>query len=149
MIIPAKYRSKLAEGKENPEVMAVLGPEECLELYPLEEYLRMCVGQDQLPQGSPDNRQHQRVFYSHAQELELDKQGRVLIPLWMRSLVKIDRDIVIAGVRNRLEIWSKDAWEVTQAVAFKSRVSLAERFMDARPRDEGNGGRPGNRPPLG
>ncbi len=106
MIMPSKFRGNLDGG-----FVMTKGLDNCLFLYPKEEWEKLQVKLDQLPLTNKDARAFVRFFYSGASECTLDKQGRTLIPTNLRDYGKIEKDIVIIGLSTRLELWSKDIWE--------------------------------------
>lgn len=71
-----------------------------------------------------------RFFFSGATECELDKQGRVLIPSNLREHCKIDKDAVVIGVSNRVEIWSKEEWDLYNDDENLSYDAIAEKMSE-------------------
>jgi len=65
----------------------------------------------ELPVTKKDARAFTRFFFSGATEVEIDKTGRINIPINLRNYAKMDKECIVLGVSNRLEIWAKDAWE--------------------------------------
>ena len=74
----------------------------------------------------------ERYFYSAAVEADVDKQGRVMIPAPLTSYAKLARDVVVAGVRNRLEIWDREAWRKQRDEFEGSAEHVAERLARQR-----------------
>jgi len=83
-----------------------------------------------LPFTNKDARAFARFFFSGATELEPDKQGRVLLPQLLREHAKITKDVVIIGVSNRVEIWSKEVWEEYSVQASADYEGIAEKMVD-------------------
>jgi MraZ protein len=106
VILPAKFREELGEN-----CIATKGLEKCLFVYPKQEWSTIESKLKQLPLAKAEARAFVRFFFSGAAELECDKQGRVLVPANLRDYATLDKDIVIIGVLNRIEIWDKTAWE--------------------------------------
>ncbi len=129
LIIPAKIRDVVDAEVDGPGFVITPGPEDCLCLYTDSEWGRICEGMDRLPKGSPAFRQFQRLWYANAEPLSADRQGRILLPERLRSLVNIDREIVIAGCYDRVEIWAKVAWTAAQAEAKRSYPSQVQAFL--------------------
>jgi MraZ protein len=71
-----------------------------------------------------------RYFYSGATECELDKQGRVLIPPSLREAVGLDRQVVVAGMLNRLEIWNQTRWEEEMKKAVENFEDISDELAD-------------------
>jgi len=105
IIVPVKLR----EGLGNTFVITK-GLDGCLYAYPLEEWRILEEKLKNLPLTNKDARLFVRFFFSGACEVELDKQGRGLIPQNLKEYAGIEKDIVSIGVLSRVEIWSKEKW---------------------------------------
>lgn len=105
MIIPSKFR----EGLGNSFVLTK-GLDGCLYAYPKEEWQKLENKLKELPLTSKDARAFVRFFFSGATEIEVDKQGRALIPQNLIEYGCVNKDIVSIGVSTRVEIWSKEKW---------------------------------------
>jgi len=105
MIVPAKFREGLG-GK----FIITKGLDGCLYVYPMEEWNKLEEKLKTLPLTNKDARAFVRFFFSGASEVEIDKQGRALIPQNLIEYANIEKEIVSIGVSNRIEIWSKDKW---------------------------------------
>ncbi len=106
IIIPSKFRDELGY-----EFVITKGLDNCLFVYPKEEWKIVEDKLKSLPLTNKDARAFIRFFFSGASESNLDKQGRVLIPSNLREHSQIGKDAVIIGVSTRLEVWSKELWE--------------------------------------
>ncbi len=87
------------------------GTDGSLALYPEESFARMA---SRLEQGSSDGRDvaaFSRLFYAQVQRIELDKQGRLRLPIELANLAGLRKEIMLLGVRDHLEIWNREAWE--------------------------------------
>lgn len=100
-IIPAKYREELGDN-----FVVTRGLDGCLYLYPLEEWQQFADKLQSLP-SNLKNRQIQRQFLSKAMDVNLDKQGRILVPAMHREMAGLEKDIVFVGMMNRVELWDK------------------------------------------
>jgi len=105
LIIPAKLRDSLA-GK----FIMTKGLDHCLFVYTMDEWIPIESKLKTLPLTSKNARAFVRFFFSGATECEIDKQGRVLIPSNLRNHAYLEKEIVIIGVGDRLEIWSQNLW---------------------------------------
>lgn len=105
IIVPAKLR----EGLGNTFVITK-GLDGCLYAYPLDGWKILEEKLKTLPLTNKDARAFVRFFFSGACEVELDKQGRGLIPQNLKEYAGIEKDIVSIGVLTRVEIWSKEKW---------------------------------------
>lgn len=105
MIVPAKFRELLGD-----VFVVTQGLDGCLFVYPDEEWKKFVKELRELP-GSKEARQLQRYFMAGAALVEVDKQGRILLPLKLREQAKLEKDIVFVGVLSKIEIWSKERWD--------------------------------------
>lgn len=105
IIIPSKFREDLGE-----EFVITQGLDGCLFVYPNSEWQVFVEKLKTLP-GTKEARQLQRYFMAGAAACQLDKQGRILIPVRLRESAALDKDIVFIGVLNKIEIWNKERWE--------------------------------------
>lgn len=106
MIIP----SKLREGLGTKFIMTK-GLDGCLYAYPMEEWKVLEEKLKSLPLTNKDARAFVRFFFSGASEIEIDKQGRGLIPQNLLEYAGISKEIISIGVLTKIEIWSKENWE--------------------------------------
>ena len=125
LIVPAKYRELLGE-----QFVITRGLDQCLFGYPMNEWNKIEEKLKEMPVTKKDARAFTRFFFSGAQEVELDKQGRVNIPAPLLTYAKIDKECVILGVSNRFEIWAKDAWEAYFEESQESFNEIAENLTD-------------------
>lgn len=105
MIVPAKFREELGE-----RFILTLGLDGCLFAYPMGEWEQFAEGLKKLP-GTKDARQLQRHFLAGAADVEVDKQGRFLIPPRLRDAAGLEKDVLLVGVLSKIEIWSRERWE--------------------------------------
>ena len=106
MIIPAKLREEL-EGR----FIITKGLDGCLYVYPLDEWKQLAEKLKALPLTNKNARDFVRFFFSGASEIEVDKQGRGLIPQNLIEYAGITKDIISIGVLTKVEIWSRERWE--------------------------------------
>src|SRR5690554_2604312 len=125
LIIPAKFREELDEG-----AVITRGLDNCLFLFPSEEWSILEDKLKALPLTKNDARQFVRFLFSGATECEMDKQGRIILPANLREFAVIDKDAVVIGVSSRVEIWSKEKWESYVQVAEESFEDIAENIVD-------------------
>lgn len=106
IIVPAKLREQLGES-----FMVAKGMDgRCLAIYPMNEWEIFEEKLRALPQNHPDTLWVTRYFMAGATACELDKQGRILLPLSLREFAELEKDVVLAGVMSRVEIWNKERW---------------------------------------
>jgi MraZ protein len=105
VILPAKIRSQLEGGGYMAK-----GPDGCVCVYTLEEWERVANNMREVAKRGAEERQAARSFFAGAAELAPDRQGRVPIPAHLREFAGLERDVIVAGVGNRVEIWDAEAW---------------------------------------
>jgi MraZ protein len=106
--IPSRFREILAE--KYSDILIVTNFDRCLVGYPREEWEALERKVSQLSQVKREVKAFQRYFISGAAECPLDGQGRILIPPSLRDEAHLERDVVVVGVLNKIEIWSKEGW---------------------------------------
>jgi MraZ protein len=104
--LPGKFRESFSEG-----VYLTLGQDGCLFAFPREEWLRRSGEVRSRPLAAQESRAYARMFFGNAERVELDSQGRLVIPQKLRTQAGLGREAVVIGVSERLEIWASDAWE--------------------------------------
>lgn len=110
LIMPAKFREALGS-----EFVMTKGLDECLFVYPKNEWESIEDKFREVPLTTKDARKFSRFFFAGAASCEIDKQGRVLLPSVLRDFAGIDKDVVLVGVLNRIEIWDKAHWEASNS----------------------------------
>lgn len=123
LIVPSKFRDLLGE-----EFVVTKGLDGCLFVYPKEEWNVIEEKFRNVSQFSKDARKLARFFFAGAATCEVDKQGRILLPAVLRDYAKIEKDVVLAGVLNHIEIWSKDKWIETNE--YDDVEEIAEHMAD-------------------
>lgn len=106
LIVPAKFREALGD-----EFVVTRGLDDCLFVFPNEGWKVFEEKLSALPVANKNARRFARFFLSGAATVELDKQGRILIPTTLREYGALEKEVVFIGVANRVEIWSKERWE--------------------------------------
>lgn len=123
--IPSRFREQLGE-----KFIATKGLDNCIFLYPVDEWQTIEEKLRSLPFTKADVRSFVRFFFSGAAELELDKQGRTVLPVNLRDYSDIDRDVIVIGVGGRIEIWSVEKWAKYTENAGSSYEEIAESLVD-------------------
>lgn len=116
LVIPKRIQEQLSR-TERGSLVAFLsaGQDHCLYLFSKEGFDRVQREFEARTFASAELRAAQRVFYANTVEVELDSNGRVLMPDKLKRHAGIDKDVVLVGVRDRAEIWSKEAWDKYEA----------------------------------
>ena len=105
LILPAKFRDELADG-----LVITRFQERCLAIWPVAAFVEVA----QSVRGASSSQQvrdYQRMLASGASDETPDKQGRITIPSHLRSYAGLDKDCVVVGAINRVEVWDSAAWE--------------------------------------
>jgi MraZ protein len=106
LTIPAKYRALLAAG-----MVITRGFDRNLMAFSLEGWQELAESIKGLPLSDPTSREFRRRVFSGAVDLVPDRQGRVLLPPFLREFARIDSEVVIAGMYAHLEIWNSEDWQ--------------------------------------
>lgn len=126
--LPARFRDDLAAG-----VVLSRGFDQNVDVYPREAWGRIVQARlAELDPLSREARELRRFVFSGASDTEIDKQGRVLVPAALVRHAGLERDVVIAGVDDHLEIWNRSAWLERLRTLEGSAGHVAERVADAR-----------------
>jgi MraZ protein len=105
LILPAKFREPLTTG-----LVMTKGQERCVVIWPNEQFDEYAESLRQRSQNNEKVRAYTRVFFSSAFDDSADKQGRITIPAPLREWAGLDRELVVVGADNRIEVWATVAW---------------------------------------
>lgn len=125
LIMPSKFRDELGE-----KFVVTRGMDGCLFGYPQNEWEVLEEKLKEMPLAKKDARTFVRFFYSAATECEIDKQGRINIPQTLRTHASLEKECVVIGVSNRIEIWSQERWDDFSDEAEANFDELAETMID-------------------
>jgi len=123
LAIPSKLRKELGE-----KAVITRGLDNCLFIYPSNEWQKLVEKLSNLPIGQRDTRGFGRLMLAGASEVDLDTLGRVLVPDYLKTYAQLKKNVVIAGVYNRLEIWDEAKWNVFKEQSEKDVDNIAERL---------------------
>ena len=123
LIIPSKFRDILGE-----EFVITKGMDNCLFLYPNNEWKLFVEKLRTLPITNKISRNFERFFVGSAVDGGLDKQGRVLISSALREYAELEKDVVLVGVLDRVEIWDKAKWDENNAVVEENIDDIASQM---------------------
>ena len=113
--IPANYRTLMVEEASGSLVVTIDTQQKCLLLYPFPQWQIIEEKLESLPSFQPGARRIQRLLLGHATELELDRQGRILLPNLLRDHAELDKTVMLVGQGKKIEIWSEPLWEDARA----------------------------------
>lgn len=111
MAIPTRYRSALGHDDKIPLVVTIDTEETCLLLYPAAQWQVIEDNLQKLPSFNAAARRIQRLLIGHATDVELDANGRLLLPPVLRAYAQLDKDAVMIGQGNKFEVWNMNIWE--------------------------------------
>ncbi|HNR04507.1 MAG TPA: division/cell wall cluster transcriptional repressor MraZ [Bacillota bacterium] len=123
VIMPSKFREKLGDS-----FVMTKGLDNCLFIYSSRDWSIVEDKLKSLPMTNKDARAFVRFFFAGACECDLDKQGRMVIPNYLKEHANIDKELVIIGVSTRIEIWSKEEWNKFNNDANISYEDVAEKM---------------------
>lgn len=123
LIIPSKFREELGE-----EFVVTKGLDGCLFVFPNEAWQEFENKLRSLPLANKSARQFSRFFVAGASSCELDKQGRILLPSSLREFAGLEKEVVLTGMLNRVEIWSKEKW--LENNSYDDMDEIAEQMTD-------------------
>ncbi|MFZ5982712.1 MAG: division/cell wall cluster transcriptional repressor MraZ [Patescibacteria group bacterium] len=123
LAIPAKFRSDLKN-----KVVITRGLDKCLFIYPMKVWEVLAEKLGNLPVGESGTRSFIRLMLAGATDVEVDKQGRILVPDYLKDYAGLSKEVVVAGLYNRLEIWDGKKWNEYKRSAEKNTDEIAEQL---------------------
>jgi MraZ protein len=123
--VPAKFRTQLKS-----KVVVTRGLDSSLFLYTLDEWKKLAEKLASLPISTANTRAFSRLMLAGAMDCEIDKQGRITLPMYLKDFAKINKRLVFAGLYNRIEIWSDELWQKYKAATEKESNQIAEQLGD-------------------
>ncbi len=125
LAIPAKFRAALKKG-----AVVTRGLDSCLFLYTKAEWEKLAQKLAALPISQANSRAFARLMLAGAMDVEVDKQGRVILPEYLRAFAGLKKGVVVAGLYSRLEIWDEAKWETYKGQTEAESGSIAERMAE-------------------
>ncbi|MDX1491221.1 MAG: division/cell wall cluster transcriptional repressor MraZ [Pseudohongiellaceae bacterium] len=110
MAMPMRYRKPLTEESDGKVVVTIDPTSKCLCLYPSEAWEKTKKQVESLP-NKPDIKRFKRLFLGYAFDFELDGSGRMLLPQELRDYAGLDKQLYLAGMGSKAEIWSEENWK--------------------------------------
>ena len=123
MAIPAKFREKLNAG-----AIITRGIDNCLFVFANAEWEMLAKKLIALPLAQANSRAFVRLMLAGASDVELDSQGRILIPDYLRTYAGLKKEVTVAGLYNRIEIWDEAAWKSYKAKTERASEEIAEKL---------------------
>lgn len=123
LALPSRFRGELKN-----KVVVTRGLDKCLFVYPIKVWEDIAGKLGTLPVGESTTRSFIRLMLAGAIDCEIDKQGRILIPDFLKDYAGLTREVTVAGVYNRLEIWDGKKWSAYKKNAEKNSDEIAEQL---------------------
>jgi len=123
LTLPSKFRTDLGHG-----VVVTRGVDKCLFVFTMAEFQKLADRIGSMPMTQAEAREFSRHFFSGASDVELDKQGRILIPQNLRDYAGMNGDVVVVGVNQRIEIWDAKVWPEIRASFERNAANNAEHW---------------------
>lgn len=121
--VPSKLRKEIGQ-----KAILTRGLDSCLFLFPAKEWDVLAQKLGALPFGEHDTRAFVRLMLSGASEVEIDPLGRILLPDYLRDYASLNREAIIAGLFNRLEIWDSRRWHEYKTTIEKNGDRIAQKL---------------------
>lgn len=123
LAIPVKFRRELAKG-----AVVTRGLDNCLFLYTKVEWGKLATKLSTLPISQANSRAFSRLMLAGAMDVEVDKQGRMVLPEYLRQFAGLTKEVVVAGLYNRLELWNAEKWQAYKKATEKESGDIAEKM---------------------
>jgi MraZ protein len=120
---PPKYRSQLAEG-----IVVTRGLENCLFMYSKKDWEVIAEKLGNMPTTDRAARDYARLLLAGAMDMVPDKLGRIVLPQYLRDFASLKKNIVVAGLFNRIEIWNETDWKKYEANIEKNSSDIADKL---------------------
>jgi MraZ protein len=128
LVLPARIKAQLPDG--DTELVLRKGFEPCLIIYPLVEFKKVFARISGLSEFNEEYRRLQRNFFSGTATVELDNNGRILIPKNMLSHARVEREVILVGMGNKVEIWNPAIYQNYLISDPGDLSKLAQKYLD-------------------
>lgn len=125
LAMPSKFRSAFKEG-----AVITKGLDNCLFVYTTKEWNKLVEKLANLPISQAKSRAFSRLMLAGAMDVTLDKQGRIIMPDYLKQFAGLGKKLVVAGLYNRLEVWDEKMWSKYQRTSEKDSNEIAEGLVD-------------------
>jgi MraZ protein len=125
LAIPVKFRNQVKKG-----AVVTRGLDNCLFLYTKSEWEKLAEKLAALPISQANSRAFARLMLAGAMDVEVDKQGRVILPEYLRQFAGLKKEVVLAGLYSRIEIWDSEKWNTYKGQTEKESGNIAERMAE-------------------
>lgn len=121
--VPARHRQRLEQEADGKLVVTIETEQRCLLLYPLPQWLIIEEKLSNLPSFDEAARRIQRLLIGHATDLELDSNGRILLPPLLRDYAELEKNVVLIGQGKKLELWGERQWQSQRDTWLQTRLA--------------------------
>jgi MraZ protein len=125
LAIPIKFRNELKGG-----AVVTRGLDNCLFLYTKKEWEKLAEKLAALPFSQANSRAFARLMLAGAMDVEVDKQGRMVLPEYLRGFASLKKSVVVAGLYSRLELWDEEKWKAYKSQTEAESGEIAERMAE-------------------
>ncbi len=125
LAVPSKFRLSLGK-----KVVITRGLDNCLFLFPSKEWVILAEKLSKLPLAQSDARGFARIMLAGAMEVDVDALGRILVPDYLKKYAGFSKNVVVAGLYNRIEIWDEKKWNIYKQKTEKEAGDIAERLKE-------------------
>ncbi len=125
LAVPKKFRQALLKG-----AVVTRGLDNCLFLYTKVEWEKLASKLASLPFAQANTRAFARLMLAGAMDVSIDKQGRIILPDYLRKFASLKKGVAVAGLYNRLELWDEKTWEMYKEKTEKESGKIAEQMAD-------------------
>ncbi len=123
LAVPVKFRRELLKG-----AVVTRGLDNCLFLYTKTEWQKLADKLAALPISQANSRAFSRLMLAGAMDMEIDKQGRIVLPEYLRGFAGLKKNVIVAGLYNRIEIWDQENWDKYKTQTESQSGEIAERM---------------------
>lgn len=123
LAIPSNLRKNLGK-----KAVLTRGLDNCLVLYPMNKWSELSKKLENLPDSKTDARGFVRIILSGAVDVSLDKLGRILVPDYLKEYAGLEKNVVVIGLSNKIEIWDEEKWNTYRAKTEKEIGDMASRL---------------------
>lgn len=125
MSVPYRFKSNLTKG-----AVVTRGLDNCLFLYKKDQWVKIATKISELPFSSAKARAFSRLMLAGAVEVELDSQGRIILPDYLKKFAKLKKNVVVAGLYSRIEIWDSKVWQEYKDKTERDAEKIAETMSE-------------------
>lgn len=129
LILPAKFR-EVAKNNFIERFFVTRGLDKCLFMFSEEEWRNQENKLKSISFTKQEGRTFNRLYFSGAVDVSPDRQGRILLPQYLKDFAEIKKDVILVGVSNRVEIWSSDLWKNFYSNSRNSFEEIAEKLIE-------------------